>query len=64
MISRGPIPQPDKQDQMIISRLSTKKGIGFNQLWRQLKNDNMSLSFSTLSKTLKRLINQHYVKLK
>lgn len=64
MITRGPIPQPDKQDQTIISHLSTKKGIGFNQLWRQLKNDNMSLSFSTLSKTLKRLINQHYVQVK
>ena len=64
MPRRGPFPEPEKQNLTILSKLSTESGIGFNELWRKLKQSNISLSFTTLTKTLRRLVKENYVQVK
>jgi len=60
---RGPFPEPEKQNSLILQNLSTEKPVGFNELWRSLKRGDISLSFTTLAKTLKRLMKDDYVQM-
>lgn len=63
MVKRGPYPELEKQNMLILARIGEDNPIGFNELWRKLKQDDVSLSFTTLAKTLKRLQNEHYVQM-
>ena len=61
MTRRGPYVDTEKQNYEILRHLFLDKGIGFNELWRALKQDEIGMSYSTLSRILKRLLNEEYV---
>ncbi len=61
MPRRGPYVDKEKQDFEILRHLSSDKKVGFNELWRMLKQDDIGMSYSTLSRILKRLLNEEYV---
>ena len=61
MPRRGPHIDTEKQDFEILRHLSSDKKIGFNELWRILKQDDIGMSYSTLSRILKRLLNEEYI---
>jgi len=61
MPRRGPFVDIEKKDHQILNHLKLNEGIGFNQLWRKLKKDEIGMSYSTLSKVLKRLKDGEYV---
>ncbi|MEM3380586.1 MAG: PadR family transcriptional regulator [Candidatus Bathyarchaeia archaeon] len=61
MTKPGPIPNFDGQDLQVLTHLPQDRGLGFNSLWRILKSKGYSISYSTLSNTLKRLRAQGYI---
>ncbi|MGQ9543636.1 MAG: hypothetical protein ACUVTM_06095 [Candidatus Bathyarchaeia archaeon] len=61
MTKPGPIPNFEGQDLQVLTHLTQDRGLGFNQLWRKLKANGYSISYSTLSNTLKRLSSQGYI---
>ena len=61
MTRPGPIANIEEQDLQTLNFLPQESGVGFNELWRRLKAGGHSVSYSTLSKTLKRLQSQGYV---
>lgn len=61
MPRRGPFVDIEKKDHQILNHLKLNEGTGFNQLWRMLKKDGISMSYSTLSKVLKRLKDGEYI---
>jgi len=54
-VKRGPLPNREQQQQVVLTHLPTETGVGFNELWRRLKSDGAGMSFSTLTKALKSL---------
>ncbi|MEM4246601.1 MAG: hypothetical protein QW390_04835 [Candidatus Bathyarchaeia archaeon] len=64
MPRRGPFPETEKQDLSTLSTIPEDSGIGFNELWRRLKQKGTSLSYTTLAKTLKRLTKADYVQVR
>lgn len=51
----------EEQDLQVLAHLQQHAGAGFNELWRRLKTSGHSMSYTTLSKTLRRLLSQGYV---
>jgi len=60
---RGPFPKTEEQQYQVLSHLPTDGGVGFNELWRKLRSENIGVSFSTLTKTLKSLRSEKYVEM-
>lgn len=60
---RGPFPKTEEQHYQVLSHLPADRGVGFNELWRKLKAENIGMSFSTLTKTLKSLRSEKYVEM-
>ncbi len=61
MTRRGPFIEIEKKDYEILKHLELNTGTGFNELWRKLKDNGISMSFSTMSKVLKRLRDENHV---
>jgi DNA-binding HxlR family transcriptional regulator len=60
---RGPLPRIEERHYQVLSHLPTDKGVGFNELWRKLKSENIGVSFSTLTRTLNSLRSEKCVKM-
>jgi len=64
MARRGPFPKTEEQQYQVLSHLPSDNGVGFNELWRKLKSENVGVSFSTLTRTLKSLRSEKCVGMK
>jgi DNA-binding HxlR family transcriptional regulator len=51
----------EEQDLQVLTHLQQRVGVGFNELWRRLKTSGHGMSYTTLAKTLRRLLSQGYV---
>jgi DNA-binding HxlR family transcriptional regulator len=61
MVKRGPLPNNEQQRYVVLAHLPTEGGVGFNELWRNLKSNGVGMSFSTLTKALKSLSEENCV---
>lgn len=61
MPRRGPFPNTEKQMYEVLIRLPRDEGIGFNELWRKLKSEGVGMSFSTLTKRLRKMSDEGHV---
>lgn len=60
MTRPGPRASIEEQDLQVLTHLQ-QIGIGFNELWRKLKSSGHGVSYTTLSRTLRRLLSQGYI---